>query len=275
MITQEHNLCDSFQTVYVFASAQYILNKYIATNFVALNKELRENQHYMYETFGKTFETYIVNDVKLFCEKNWPTVTLLGSKTKNEFPDFTMSCADWIGAPVAIDIKCGSHHIKSADGEWKRINNSKNDLGTLNSINNKLQSFSEILYMFVEYSITPYDRNIHRITCKPFYSYIGRTVVDNLICYREKDGNMRPCKFMEFDSPWITDISMFKRLLECTNTKRNIAITCKKFKLLNSNQQNKLLVQLCEIAGRRLVATEYATDFEERVVKPPVSPADI
>jgi hypothetical protein len=254
---QINALCESFTNLSVGASAQYILNKYIETDLGALNKELQENPQYVYETFGKSFETYIVNKIKLFCDANYPNVVLTGSKTKNEFPDFTLSCDDWNGERVAVDVKCGSHHIKRGNGEWKLVHRSNNDLGTLNSIDGKLQAFTEILFLFVEYSITPSERIVHRITCKPFYSYIGRTV-DNLISYREKDGNMRPSKFIEFDRPWITDIVMFKRLLEDTNTKRNIAITCKKFELLNSYQQHELLTRLCKITGMKLVAT--ATD---------------
>lgn len=218
--------------------ANTFLDGFIVNITDTLNTEV-EKTCYRMETFGTDFQSFLYEQLVMYAKLHLPGMVVTCAKDKNTFPDVSLTYSAWSPKPLAVEIKCGSHHTRT-EGGWKETKNSNNDMGTIMSMKKKLSDHSSILYMFVEYSITNTMRRIHRVTCKPFYMYIGKSS-DNLLSYREKDGNLRPSRFMDFDRPWVTTKEQFEQLLEATARKRSKAIVLKQLKLLPSEDIREVI----------------------------------
>jgi len=209
------------------------INLFLAKNIQLLSHEIRK-PHYEYEIFGKQFEKFVSNEISNFL--NSENIVHRNAFNKNEFPDIRL-----IDPKIAIDIKCGSHYSKKGSILVK-TNNSQNDLGTIRSWTKKIEEFTEIYFIFVEYSLTPLEREINRITFRPFYEYLG--VKNDIISYRLKDGNLRPKNFAEFDTPHITSYDNFKHLLKATDRNRSIKLAKEHLRKLDKEDISELLKEL-------------------------------
>lgn len=159
------------------------------------------------------------------------------SNNKNSFPDFSVGNR-------AIEIKCGNTRQRSKNATWTNVSCPENDMGTIRSWKSKISQWGCPIYIFVVYTIDDKCRTIDDIIIGPFYQFLGIVSKDNTLKYREKDGNLRPCKFADMKSSAIKDLETFEKLLEETDLKRNRSIISKKFICLEHEQRTKILEEL-------------------------------
>jgi hypothetical protein len=199
------------------------LNIYLQHNIPKYNIEIK-NDKYNYETFGKTFELFLINDL----HSNFSHTKISDfAKNKNEYPDIKIPEYD-----MAIDIKCGNSFVKCKN-LFQPSCNSHNDYGTISSwLTTKLRSFKHHYIIFIQYTINDNDKYINNIYFNPVYYYVGRR--NDTLSYREKDGNLRPKSFQHFHQPCCNDIDEFETLLVKTNIVRNKTIALKKIKAVVS-----------------------------------------
>lgn len=181
------------------------------------------NQSFKYETFGKDIEDPIQN----YLQQSLQNVNLKFAPNKNYYPDVEIVDYD-----LSIDIKCGSTKAKKG-GVFETVVNSNNDFGTLNSwITKKLKQTSKHYIIFIRYTPDQEGKNIviDEVYFNPIYYFVGMN--NDALYYREKDGNLRPKNFSEFDSTQIKDYKHFERCLLNTEKIRSKKICQKKFAYL-------------------------------------------
>lgn len=170
---------------------------------------------YVYTVFG----TKIQEDLEIIF--NEMKLGLSPAKDKNEFPDFSKG-------KIAYEVK------SSVSG--KRF---ANDMGTLNSFGKKLRAFSSIYVIFIEYKKERnVDDRVVNIFFAPIWEFIGKNK-DDVLSYREKDGNLRPKKPSDF-SPWKSHVANrvdFEKMLDITNKYRSARIVKKHSLILGKTHQ--------------------------------------
>lgn len=167
-----------------------------------------KNNSYNYTTFGKIVEDLIADSLDAFFSTRYHINKdqCKRAKNKNEFPDYLL--------------------LKKHAIEFKSAINSKqpeNDLGTINSSPEKLQSFggNNIYFLFVKYAIDKDSVLIMDVYFDYFYKFIGKSKL-NTLKYREKDGNLRPKSWKDFSqerSEW-NSIEEFKNAFILTKSVR-------------------------------------------------------
>ena len=185
-----------------------------------------------YKNFGTAIEEYCEKELIDLLIKNGIN-DFVPAENKNKFPDLKINTN-----PIeAIDYKSGNHAKKSG-GEWTECNNSGNDLGTFNSLSEKIEEFGgdNIYFFWIEYIINDTQKELVEIKFDHFYKFVGLSP-DGLIKYREKDGNIRPKNFND-ESP-MRDYKSFNELVEKTQVKRSINISEKHLGFLKDKLKKK------------------------------------
>lgn len=191
------------------------LRTHVSQRMEAYNQEIQK-ENYEYETFGKTFEKYLLQNLLPVFEGK---ATL--AKNKNEYPDCAVSSLS-----LALDVKCGNLYVKKG-ATFAKTKNSNNDYGTIHSwLSNKLQQYEHHYVVFVLYAMNDIEKSIKSIVCHPVYNLIG--VRNGVLSYREKDGNLRPKNFDAFETSSLSSMQAFKVHIQRTNEVRNIKISLKK-----------------------------------------------
>lgn len=152
--------------------------------FTNANKIINENK-YDYTTFGKEIEPILSFCLRKYFANfhNIDDSNFYDAPDKNYFPDLTLF------DNIAIEFKSA---INTAQPE--------NDMGTLNSWGKKIKKFGDnIYYVFVKYSINGNLAQIENIYFDKVYNFIGINS-DGLLRYREKDGNLRPKSWNDFEN---------------------------------------------------------------------------
>jgi hypothetical protein len=215
--------------------------KIIINNRNIIINELKQtiiDNKFNYKTFGTEIEDYLFDIIINILKKN----KLINNnnqykraKDKNEFPDLTI-----LSEPIlALEAKSGNRS-KLQKGVWKSCKNSANDMGTINSWGDKIKKFGgeNIYYVFIEYNFTDCVKEIVDVKIEPFYKFIGINS-DDLLSYREKDGNLRPKDFDE-ESP-IGSLEDFETLFPKTKIYRAKRLVSKHLKDLNDDEVNEIL----------------------------------
>ncbi|MFH1543169.1 MAG: hypothetical protein ABIE03_01390 [Patescibacteria group bacterium] len=207
------------------------------TRLIIFLRNLIKKVNFNYRTFGVDVEEYILNEIiNILKEKKIINndKDFHKAKDKNEFPDLQL----FIKPKIALEIKSGNHS-KLDDGEWKKCNNSGNDMGTLNKWEEKITEFGgdNIFYIFIEYDFNDSYKKIIDVKIFPFYKFLGLNS-DNLLRYREKDGNLRP---KDFDKPSpINSFEQFLSLVKKTKIYRSKRIVKKHLKEIPEDQRDEL-----------------------------------
>lgn len=203
-------------------------------------KKIIIEHKFNYKTFGVEIEDYLFNIVTKILRDDMPVDNNLyrRAKDKNEFPDLTI----YVSPKLALEAKSGNRS-KLVSGTWKKCNNSANDLGTINSWDKKILDFGgdNIYFIFIEYNFTDKIEEIIDVKIEPFYKFIGLNS-DNLLSYREKDGNLRPKNFDE-KSP-VNSLNEFLNLLPATRAYRSGRVAYKHLKVLSMVDIEKVLRKL-------------------------------
>lgn len=215
--------------------------KIIQQNRKIIIDELKQtiiNHNFNYKTFGTEIEDYLFDIIINLLKKN-KLITdnnqYRRAKDKNEFPDLTI-----LTEPIlALEAKSGNRS-KLQKGVWKSCKNSANDMGTINSWEEKINKFGgeNIYYVFIEYNFTNSIQEIIDVKIEPFYKFIGLNK-DDLLSYREKDGNLRPKDFDEV-SP-INSFDEFINLFPKTKIYRAKRLVSKHLKDLNDEEVEEIL----------------------------------
>jgi hypothetical protein len=180
--------------------------------FEELTSRITEKKFSNYENFGKEFEPEISSAIKIFLEDRKIMFEVKEAPNKNYFPDLILTIDD---IDYAIDYKCGLYKkfgLPSLEPA--------NDLGTITSYPKKIEQFkNNIICIFIKYSIQKIDNTnvvtLDSIYIDHLYKFVGRRLVGHkqMTKYREKDGNLRPKKWKDFDD----NISYFDSLEEFQN----------------------------------------------------------
>lgn len=196
-----------------------------------LTEFVKNKDNYSYETFGKVIETEIsgILESYLIDKFKYKKDDFRTAKTKNDFPDFTI-----IKTNQAVEYKTASI-----------TEHPDNDMGTLNSWPEKIKSFGDEIYCI----FTKYHENNGRITIEnvyfdKMYKFIG-LIEDGHLKYREKDGNLRPKSWNDFDKDigCKSQIEFVKRLQE-TEKYRSYRIIKKHWDLISPKQQERFLSEI-------------------------------
>lgn len=180
-----------------------------------LKKFLNGSSRMNYKSFGTTIEKPVIKYLQEALKYKFNSLKIKTAGNKNEFPDLSI-VAD---KKIALDIKSGCKY----NGK-KIIKNSNNDLGTIRSWSEKIEKYEEILFLYIIYEREgEYVKDIKSVKISEFYEFIGINK-DGLLCYRKKDGNLRPLNFEDFDKPKINSLKSFEELLEITNLYRSLDI---------------------------------------------------
>lgn len=176
-----------------------------------------------YTTFGKQIEEAICEALIGYFNKKNMLKSHKIAPTKNDFPDFELN------KEFAFEIKAA----------WNK-SNPENDMGTLNSWTKKLQKYNDnIYYIFVKYNCGDDDTviGIDNIHVDKVYNLIGHNS-DGYLKYREKDGNLRPKSWSDFDTnkSYVKNYSDFKKQLDETDDYRAYRIIYKKLTQLKDNE---------------------------------------
>ncbi len=218
------------------------LNKLREHLFADISKEIDSN-NYRYETFGKDIENAVCNSLINFFTVNKYIVNENDYKipsNKNEFPDFTLIESE--ENKIAFEIKSGNIFKKDIN-KWVSCKNSNNDLGTINKWNEKIRDFGgdNIFFVYIIYAINDKNKYLVRVEVDNFYKFIEINY-QGFLCYREKDGNLRP---KNFGAPSkINSFSKFMTLLADTNIQRSKNIIKKHIKTIPKEQLNAFLDSL-------------------------------
>lgn len=205
-------------------------NSFKKENIDYLN-QLVSRENFNYRTFGTEIEDHITILVVSTFKKMGFIKSIKDYKVapdKNYFPDFELKRIN----PIAIEYKSGNKS-QIRKGKWVEVNNSENDMGTLNKWPTKIEKYGgeNIFYLFVFYHINDVIKNILDIEIKPFYEFLGLNK-DGVLKYREKDGNLRPKDFNE-ESP-ISNLEQFNELLDRTNIYRSRRIITKHQQIISN-----------------------------------------
>ncbi|WP_434580462.1 hypothetical protein MLC52_10925 [Sulfurimonas sp. NW15] len=180
-------------------------------------KNVPSQNSFDYTTFGKEIEVFITDSMSNYFTKIGISKFKI-APDKNYFPDFEL-----IDDKIALEIKAGRNNA-----------NPENDMGTLNSWTKKLNKFNDnIYYVFVKYGCDDDDtvNKIDDVFIDKVYKFIGENRAGTLK-YREKDGNLRPKSWEDFESgtSYVHNITEFKTKLNSTNLYRAYRIAAKKIK---------------------------------------------
>ena len=218
------------------------LNKLREHLFADISKEIDSN-NYRYETFGKDIENAVCNSLINFFTVNKYIVNENDYKipsNKNEFPDFTLIESE--ENKIAFEIKSGNIFKKDIN-KWVSCKNSNNDLGTINKWNEKIRDFGgdNIFFVYIIYAINDKNKYLVRVEVDNFYKFLEINS-QGVLCYREKDGNLRP---KNFGAPSkINSFSKIMTLLADTNRQRSKNIIKKHIKTIPKEQLNAFLDSL-------------------------------
>ena len=143
-----------------------ILREHLCNNIAKYTDEIQKSQ-YEYETFGKTFEKYLLADLHPIIKQYNPQY----AKNKNEYPDMGIDIFS-----LAVDVKCGNNYIKKGD-KFIETSNSNNDYGTIQSwLNHKLNKHDHHFVIFVQYTINDTRKSIASGNLKSnkifFFNYV-------------------------------------------------------------------------------------------------------
>ncbi|MDQ0350356.1 hypothetical protein J2R98_000159 [Alkalibacillus filiformis] len=150
------------------------------------NQCVKENE-YDYTTFGKEIEPILSEGLRFYfmSKFNFSESDFYEAPNKNHFPDFTL-CRE-----IAIEFKAAVYNRKP-----------ENDMGTINSWSSKLKEYGDnIYYIFVKYSTVNTYVNIEDVFFDKVYRFIGLNSA-GFLRYREKDGNLRPKSWEDFDNAY-------------------------------------------------------------------------
>jgi len=194
-----------------------------------------------YRTFGTSVENYLF-DIIISLLKSKKLISsdsqYKRAKDKNEFPDLTIRT----NPPLALEAKAGNRS-RFVNGVWKPCKNSANDLGTLNTFEEKLKKFNgnDIFYIFIEYNFTDKEKKIVDVKIDNFYKFVGLNKA-GLLSYREKDGNLRP---KDFDKPpLVNSMEQFVKLFPMTKKYRSSRIAQKHLQGLSKKELSELFDKL-------------------------------
>jgi len=201
---------NSNEAIKILLSSKKVILSYL--------QEVVSSRDFNYRTFGTAIEDHLTNIlIKIF--KSFGLIEneedYVVAPHKNYFPDFELKTLP----PIAIEFKSGNK-MQNRKGRWVEVQNSENDMGTLNEWPNKINKFGgdKIYYIFIIYSFNDKTKEVLNIQLAPFYHFIGLNR-DGMLKYREKDGNLRPKDF-DADSP-IKNLEQFEQLLNKTNIYRS------------------------------------------------------
>lgn len=194
-----------------------------------LQKAVVDNE-YNYSTFGKIAEPLMARGVKDFFMKKhgFLETDFFEAPDKNAFPDLKFNT-------IAIEFKCAK--IDKGPG---------NDMGTLNSWPEKIRLYGDnIFYLFVAYDEVKGTVEIKKVFFDKFYKFIGKNS-DNLLKYREKDGNLRPKSWRDFFSNQIyfNSLKDFGDAFEETESYRSARIVKKHLEKMNISDLRELYTVL-------------------------------
>lgn len=199
-----------------------------------LPNKIKLNHLTSYENFGKEIEPHISDIIEEYLDCKKIKFDAYRAPDKNHFPDLTLTIK---GTEYAVEYKCGLYN-----NSGNISNEPANDLGTLNSYTKKIKKFKENIFcIFIKYSInsnsiiTLDDIYIDRI-----YKFVGKKIVKSQILakYREKDGNLRPKNWKDFDSStsYFVSLEEFKKALYITNKYRALQISLKNLEKLSTKE---------------------------------------
>lgn len=189
-------------------------------------KDLPSQKSFDYTVFGKEIENYITSAlIKYFKNKNMHNYKI--APDKNYFPDFE------IPGEIVLEIKAARNNA-----------NPENDMGTLNSWDEKLEKFGDsIYYIFIKYECDDSGivNKINNIYIDKVYNFIGINSAKTLK-YREKDGNLRPKSWDDFQNGknYVKDYNDFISMLKKTDGYRAYRITVKKLKAITNSHPDYL-----------------------------------
>lgn len=200
-------------------------NTFLFNTFLKDRLSLKITNYNSYETFGKDVEPEISDIIEEYLNMQDLEFEIHRAKNKNYFPDLEVVIDN---VSYAIEYKAG---IFDKNGE--KTLEPANDLGTLGSFSKKLMKFNDQIYcIFIKYSI---DNNknisINEIYTDKIYKFMGKKDVNSttLVKYREKDGNLRPKNWNDFDNSviYFNNIEEFRIALYKTNLYRSAALVSK------------------------------------------------
>lgn len=198
-----------------------------------LQKKILDNNLSNYENFGKEIEPHVSDIIEEYLDCNKIIYESHRAPDKNYFPDLTLYIR---GKKYAVEYKCG---IYNKYGEI--FNEPANDLGTINSYTKKINDFNKNIFcIFIKYSIDNRFITLDDIYVDRIYKFVGKKTVKSQILtkYREKDGNLRPKNWRDFDSTtsYFNSLKEFRRALFITNKYRALQIALKNLEKLSTKE---------------------------------------
>ena len=199
-----------------------------------LLNEISEHDLNSYENFGKMIEDHISDIIEEYLRNKKIKFKSYRAPNKNYFPDLTLTIR---GNKYALEYKCG---LYNKSGTF--ITEPANDLGTLNSYTKKIDKFNNNIFcIFVKYSI---DDNsiitIDNIYIDYLYKFVGRRNEKSKILtkYREKDGNLRPKNWEDFDNStsYFNSLEEFRKALLLTQKYRSLQLILKNLETLSTDE---------------------------------------
>ena len=191
-------------------------------------KKISEHDLNSYENFGKMIEDHISDIIEEYLRNKKIKFKSYRAPNKNYFPDLTLTIR---GNKYALEYKSGTFITEPA-----------NDLGTLNSYTKKIDKFNNNIFcIFVKYSI---DDNsiitIDNIYIDYLYKFVGRRNEKSKILtkYREKDGNLRPKNWEDFDNStsYFNSLEEFRKALLLTQKYRSLQLILKNLETLSTDE---------------------------------------
>ena len=197
-------------------------------------KKISEHDLNSYENFGKMIEDHISDIIEEYLRNKKIKFKSYRAPNKNYFPDLTLTIR---GNKYALEYKCG---LYNKSGTF--ITEPANDLGTLNSYTKKIDKFNNNIFcIFVKYSID--DKSIitiDNIYIDYLYKFVGRRNEKSKILtkYREKDGNLRPKNWEDFDNStsYFNSLEEFRKALLLTQKYRSLQLILKNLETLSTDE---------------------------------------
>lgn len=206
-----------------------------------LPQKIIDGGYNSYEIFGKEAETPISDTIEEFFISEGIEYISHRAPTKNDFPDLEVLIN---GETYALEHKAGTCNIKGANKST-----AANDMGTINAYPEKIATYGDNMYCtFVKYSVLQDDTiHIEDIYFDKIYTFIGKgTGFDNQLQYREKDGNLRPKKWVDManNTTYFTTLEDFEEALEATSRYRSERIVVKHLENLDDTSLRNIKTKI-------------------------------
>ena len=209
------------------------LRDYIASNLQdrVMSKGLND-----YQIFGKQVEDLISDLIEEYLNDKKIKYVATRAKNKNSFPDLKLNINN---LEYALEHKSG------------RSDKAGNDLGTLRSYKQKIKKFEDRIYcVFVKYSVCSNNNiTIDAVYFDKMYKFVGNfpsSKRNDILCYREKDGNLRPKSWECFEKniAYTKTLKEFENNIQETIKYRALQLVLKHMKDLTKDDRETVYKEL-------------------------------